>query len=65
VAVVALQAEEGLGKLQKIVPHRAMGAMTVSAVVHHVGMLIGERAFLLGVTLCAGFLDARQSEKSF
>jgi hypothetical protein len=57
VALMTLEAEEGLPRLEKPAVDRTMGAVTVETVLHHIGMFIKERASLVGMTLDTGFLD--------
>ena len=58
VALMALEAEEGLPGLEKPAVDRTMGAVTVETVLHHIGMFIKERTSLVSMALDTGFLDS-------
>ena len=55
---MALETQKGLPRIEKLVVDGAMGAVTVEAVLHQIGMFIKVWTSLVGMTLDTGFFDA-------
>lgn len=65
VALMALEAEEGLTEIEQFAVDRAVGAVAVEAVLGHIRMSVEERPAFVRMALDAGFPDAVLKQAAF